>query len=69
MSRVENPKYFLGIGGLYVRTLMSCVGKDGRLTDRKDIVKADPYDWRRLMDRLTQRSPSSEPPQELAQNE
>jgi len=69
MSRIENPIFLLDDGGLYVKRLIPCIGKDGGQTNREDTEKADPYDWRRLLDRLDRRPPSPEPPQELAQNE
>ena len=69
MRKIESGKCYLDIGGLRVGKLMPCIGKDGNFTHRQDLVKASPYEWRRLLDRLNKRPTSPEPPQELAQNE
>ncbi len=70
MSRIENPRFVIGDGGLHVITLMPCIGEDGELTNTEQKTKADPFDWRTLLNELGNRIRTEDDlPQELAQNE
>ena len=69
MRRIESGGYYIDIGGLMVGKLTPCIGENGNLIHREDLIKADPYDWRRLLERLEKKPTSPEPAQELALNE